>query len=132
MRIHKNIPVIIPEEPEKIRNTELKIGECLTAPDGSPALEILIHTSDDTWKKLFIMQDNGFSFKVCNVSGMGSYASTSPIGNDFLKSMCFSMMSELVLKLMNIFEIEHVEFERGYSSSYPIEQFLSSCIGEDR
>lgn len=132
MRIHKNVPLVPLEEPEPVRNTELKIGEFLTAPDGSPALELLIHTSEDTWRKLYIMQDHGFAFKICNVSGMGSYAANTPLGNDFVKSLYFSMMSELVLKLMQIFEIEHVEFERGYSSSFPIEQFLSSCLGEDK
>ena len=132
MRIHKNDELEYRSyEPEPIRNVRLEIGECIKTPDGEPALEIFIHASNGTKQVLYLMKGKGESFKLCNLSGMSSYAETTPIGEDVLKSIYFSMLSELILKAVSAFHVEEVEFYRGYSSNAPIERFLSSCINRD-
>ena len=132
MRIHKNDELEFRSyEPEPNRNIKLEIGECISAPDGHPALEVIIHSNNGTKQILYLMKGRGESFKLCNLSGMSSYAETNPIGEDILKSLYFSMLSELILKAVSAFHVEEVEFYRGYSSNAPIERFLSSCINRD-
>ena len=134
MRIYKSkhpIKELDVEHPSISDNESLEIGECIETPDGKPALELLIRTSNDTYKKLYLMKDRGNAFKICNISGMGTYVSNKPIGDDFIKSIYYSMMCELVLQLVSMFGVQDVEFYRGTSSNSPIEQFLSACIGEE-
>lgn len=114
--------------PDEVKNESLEIGEFVITPEGIPALEIVIKCSNGTIKKFYLMQGEGMSFKLCNMSGMSVYAQTNPIGDDVMKGIFFSMMSEVILSLVSRFDVEHVDFSRGYSSNNPIELFLSSCL----
>ena len=115
--------------PTEVVNEKLEIGEFVYTPDGVPALEIFVRASNETFKKFYLMKGEGTSFKICNISGMGVYAETQPIGDDVLKGIYFSMMCEVILKLSNRFDVQKTDFSRGYSTNAPIEKFLSSCLG---